>query len=256
MLVIPISGICYTPEWAWASKELRMFDRRSDLIRFYQSLGRLEEKLGGWRILAECDGRMNWPRRGVYFFFENGERRVDTGTGDRIVRVGTHALKQDSKTTLWNRLSQHRGVKRSGSGNHRGSVFRSHLGTALLERDSTLNCRSWGNGSSAPAEVRRKEQHLEILVSEIVRAMPFLWLGIDDPSGPGSDRGYIERNAIALLSNFNRLALDPPTDAWLGQHSASERVRNSGLWNSNHVDEMYDNDFLNRFDQLVSESGG
>jgi len=233
-----------------------MFDRRSDLIRFYLVMAGLEEKLGGRRVLAECGGRMSWPRRGVYFFFENGERRMDTGTGERIVRVGTHALKQGSKTTLWNRLSQHRGVKRSGGGNHRGSVFRSHLGAALQRRDSTLNCRSWGDGSSASADVRSKEQYLEILVSEIVGAMPFLWLNIDDPAGSGSERGYIERNAIALLSNFNRHALDPPTAAWLGQHSASERVRDSGLWNSNHVDEMYDDAFLNRFDQLVSESGG
>lgn len=256
MLVMPVSKICYTLEGMRTSKDFRMFDRRSDLVRFYQALAQLEEKLMGRRVLAECDGRMNWPRRGVYFFFEHSERRVDTGTGDRIVRVGTHALKQGSKTTLWKRLSQHRGVKRSGGGNHRGSVFRLHLGKALLRRGTNLNCRSWGDGSNAPADVRRKEQHLEFLVSGIVCAMPFLWLGIDDPAGLGSERGYIERNAIALLSNFNRLALDPPTDAWLGQHSASERVRDSGLWNSNHVDEMYDDAFLNRLEQLVAESGG
>ena len=86
--------------------------------------------------------------------------------------------------------------------------------------------------------------------------MPFLWLAIDDPAGPDSERGYIERNAIALLSNFQRPALDSPTPTWLGIHCASERVRDSGIWNSNHVAEGYDDAFLDRFDQLVSESSG
>jgi hypothetical protein len=54
---------------------------------------------------------MGWPQRGVYFFTEEGERRHDTGEGLRIVRIGPHALKKGSRTTLWDRLSQHRGRK-------------------------------------------------------------------------------------------------------------------------------------------------
>src|SRR5690242_13971991 len=104
-------------------------DRRADLIRFYEILGTLEKKVGGKRTLAECDGRMPWPRRGVYFFFEPGEVRSDSGGGPRVVRVGTHALANGSTTTLWRRLSQHRGSKRSGGGNHRGSIFRLLVGT-------------------------------------------------------------------------------------------------------------------------------
>ena len=74
--------------------------------------------------------------------------------------------------------------------------------------------------------------------------MPFLWLNIDDEAGPASRRGYIERNAIALLSNYAKPPLDPPSPTWLGRHSDRERVRASGLWNSNHVDEPYDPRFL------------
>lgn len=229
-----------------------MTDRKRDLVRFYQVLEKLEKELGGRRSLAECDGRMDWPDRGIYFFFENGQERVDSGRGDRVVRVGTHALKRGSKTTLWNRLSQHRGVHRTGGGNHRGSVFRLHVGTAFLRRDPTLKCSSWGHGNSAPSEVTEREQYLETMVSEAICGMPFLWLGIGDPAGPGSERGYIEQNAIALLSNFNKQPLDPPTSAWLGLQCASERVRESRLWNSNHVDDRYDDDFISRFDELVS----
>src|SRR5476651_2040860 len=79
---------------------------RDDLIRFYSILDRLEQTIGGASKLADCSGRSAWPGRGVYFFREPGEVRTDTGNGPRIVRVGTHALKFGSGTTLWTRLSQ------------------------------------------------------------------------------------------------------------------------------------------------------
>lgn len=59
-------------------------ERRADLDRFYGLLGILEERCGGKRLLADCHGRMNWPSRGVYFFFEDGELR-DDGATQRVV---------------------------------------------------------------------------------------------------------------------------------------------------------------------------
>jgi len=82
--------------------------------------------------------------------------------------------------------------------------------------------------------------------------MPFLWLGIEDPSGPKSRRGYIERNAIALLSNYNKPDLDAPSESWLGKACPRERVTGSGLWNQNHVDEPCDPGFLGAFEFLVA----
>jgi len=67
---------------------------RLDLIdRFYGILRDLEDRLGGCRWLSRCDGKMDWPKRGIYFFFEMGEERT-AGRGLRVVRVGTHALIQ------------------------------------------------------------------------------------------------------------------------------------------------------------------
>lgn len=77
-------------------------------------------------------------------------------------------------------------------------------------------------------------------------------LPVEDEPGPGSLRGYIERNAIALLSNLDRPPLDRPSVGWLGHHSASEEVRGSGLWNVNHVNETHHPDFIDRFDALVA----
>src|SRR5437867_8622036 len=117
--------------------------RLDDLVRFYELLDRLEQRIGGRQVLSACHGRMAWPKRGVYFCMENGEERTDTGSGLRIVRVGTHALTDDSGTTLWKRLSQHKGQQKSGGGNHRGSIFRLLLGSTLVN-GGTVACPTWG----------------------------------------------------------------------------------------------------------------
>jgi hypothetical protein len=235
--------------------------RRADLIQFYGILSSLEEILGGKRTLAECDGRIVWPSRGVYFFFEPGEVQSDTGVGPRVVRVGTHALKCNSGTSLWQRLSQHRGTTASGGGSHRGSIFRLLVGTAIKHRDALVEPRSWDVGSNQGAAARSlgltreqvliAEQPLETAVSEYIRRMPFLCFAIDDMAGPKSDRGVIERNAIALLSNYNKPEIDPPSTEWLGHHCDRERVRLSGLWNNRHVDEEYDSQFLTLIERCV-----
>jgi hypothetical protein len=101
-------------------------------------------------------------------------------------------------------------------------------------------------GSSAPRAVRQREYPLEQTVSQHIRRMPFLRVGIDDELGPDSLRSYIECNAIALLSNYNLpdTPIDPASATWLGQWATSEQVRHSGLWNVNHVTDAYDPGFL------------
>jgi hypothetical protein len=227
-----------------------MGQRLDDLVRFYALLARLEERLGGRRTLSACDGRMAWPQRGVYFFMEEGEGRAESGSGLRIVRVGTHALTAGSSTTLWKRLSQHKGTQASGGGNHRGSIFRLLVGSTLVK---DVACPTWGIKNSAPPEIRKAEMPLEREVSAIIGAMPFLWLAVDDAPGPGSARGYIERNSIALLSNLGKTALDAPSETWRGRacDRGDARVRASGLWNQRHVDESYDPAFLNVMAGLV-----
>ena len=229
-----------------------MNDRRAqDLTRFYELLTQLERKLGGARRLSECNGRMGWPQRGVYFFRETGEIRNELGDVPRVVRVGTHALKAGSKTALWNRLSQHRGNAKDGGGNHRGSVFRKIVGAALIAKYGYSSYPKWGQGSSASKELRESERPLEQEVSGVIGAMPFLWLDVDDDPGPNSLRGCIERNAIALLSNYRREPIDRPSSGWLGCHSDLEKVQQSGLWNSDHVDKYHDPAFLDCLEQLI-----
>jgi hypothetical protein len=232
-----------------------MLRRLDHLVRFYGLLEALERRIGGRRVLADCHGRMLWPQRGIYFFMEEGEHRTDTGDGLRIVRVGTHALTPKSQTTLWNRLSQHKGQQASGGGNHRGSIFRLLVGSALL-KPSGITCPTWGVGNSASRAVRVTEQAVEREVSRIIGAMPFLWLPVGDPPGSNSLRGYIERNSIALLSNLDKPPLDPASTDWRGRRCdrGRARARDSGLWNQNHVDGTYDPCFLDMLERLVNKT--
>jgi len=188
----------------------------------------------------------------VYFFFEEGEQRTESRQGPRVVRVGTHALNYKSGTTLWRRLSQHRGVAATGGGNHRGSIFRLIVGTALTGRDSSLAVPTWGNTADRPT--RAGEVEHEQRASVVIGSMPFLWLSVDDAPAPDSLRGLVERNAIALLNNHQRPALDAASPNWLGRFCDRERVRTSGLWNQRHVDEHYDPGFLAVLARLVTQA--
>ena len=91
--------------------------RLSDLKELYQILAGLADSVGGLRKLSELGHHRDWPKRGVYFFFDEAESRSDSGDGIRLVRVGTHALTSGSKSTLRQRLGQHRGTL-SGGGSH------------------------------------------------------------------------------------------------------------------------------------------
>lgn len=236
-------------------------NRLRNLVRFYDLLDRLSQQIGGPRQLAESSGRHRWPERGVYFFFEPGETRRESGTGPRVVRVGTHAVTEESRTTLWNRLSQHRGNAGSKGGNHRGSVFRKLVGAALQAKAAAPGVRSWGHKQDArraalslglSLETLQAEEHpVEVAVSEYIGRMPFLWVAVPDMPGAGSDRSTIERGAISLLSNWDRPPLDPPSETWLGLLSDRDRVSGSGLWNVQHVGEDHNPAFLQLLEERI-----
>ncbi len=231
-----------------------IMSRRSDLDRLYDLFAQLEERVEGKQQLGDCTGYMDWPERGVYFFFAADETRGATDNL-QLTRVGTHAVSSGSSTSLWDRLRTHRGAKSGtyeGGGNHRGSVFRKRVGEALIERHHLHDeYPHWGEGSSAGRDRRLDELELERRVSDYIRDLPFLWVRVEDEPGPESDRAYIERNTIALASNYAKGSVDPRARGWLGNESPSEEIRQSGLWNVNHVEEQYDPAFLNRLETAV-----
>jgi hypothetical protein len=235
-------------------------NRWGELNEFYATLVTLRERLGGCRRLRDSSGESSWPRRGVYFFFEDEEYRA--GLKElRVVRVGTHAVTVNSRSTLWGRLRAHKGSvvgEYAGGGNHRGSIFRLHVGGSIISMKGLQNqYPKWGIGASAPKQVRLGEQPVEELVSQKIGNMPFLWLRVEDEPSPESERVKIERNSIALLSNFgrdSREVVDPPSTGWLGNWSINNYIRGSGLWNVNYVtDRNVDGDFLELLEKRLAK---
>lgn len=222
--------------------------RTSELDAFYGLLDVLATRVGGPRKLAECSGRMIWPERGVYFFFEPGEMHKHRL---RVVRIGTHALISTSRTTLWKRLRDHRGTTSPLGGNHRGSIFRLLVGEALIRRDPSSVIASWDANQPFDSAAWIAEKRHEVRVSGFLGETSLLFLPIDDPPGSDSLRGLIERNSIALLSNNCLPSGIEPTQGWLGHHSGRDKVRRSGLWNQQHVDETHDPAFLGVFERLI-----
>lgn len=238
--------------------------RVTDTQRFYELLDQLAAHTGAPRLLEDLSNFRDWPRRGVYFFCEPTELRNESGSGLRVIRVGTHAVSSGAKSTLGQRLRSHRGTV-AGGGNHRRSIFRVLVGQALLAKDGRSRCPSWGvkNDIRKTSEVlgvhpeilKSAEAPIERYVSQHLSTMPFHWLEVDDEPGPNCLRSFLERNSIALLSNIQVPKIDTRSANWLGRYSNREAVRESGLWNQQHTSEVYDPGFLDVFESLIAESG-
>lgn len=219
---------------------------------FDQAINKLWIAQNGGRLLSETTGRQAWPQRGVYFLLD-AQVPAANGRMPRVIRVGTHAVSDGSKTTLWDRISTHRGTS-IGGGSHRSSIFRLHVGRALIARTPALldkGGKSWGLGQSAPKEVRVNEQHIEAAVSTTLGAMRILWVDVPDEASATSLRSYIERNSIALLSRHGLLSSYAP-QRWLGRYSPEWKIAASGLWNLNHVFSKVDLGFINVFESTVN----
>ena len=243
---VPMRRMPIGRQLKWLNRQLAERDNPPELESFYSTLRELEAGLGGGRVLQQCTGRQAWPERGVYFFFEPGEFRFRDRSERRVVRVGTHMVSRGSKATLWSRLRTHRGTKK-GTGNHRASIFRRHVGEAIMAKEGgRVRVVSWGRGKSAARDTVEAEKHLERLVSGHIGKMSVLWLDVPDRAAPESDRAFLERNAIALLSGAGREA-DPPGETWLGRYSPTGEISTTGLWNVDWIGHPFDERFLEVF---------
>jgi hypothetical protein len=217
-------------------------------MRSYQLFAQLAARTGFHKlrdILAE-----ELPKQGVYFFFDESEPTIFPTSMPRLVRIGTHGVSAGSVATLRNRLRTHLGT-RAGAGNHRASVFRLHVGRAIIERDRLHNAfPNWGKGQSAPKPITEIEAPLEARVSEYIGDLRVLFVPVIDTAGIGSMRATIERQFIAMFTE-NFCAIEKSSPTWLGRFSDKSTIRDSGLWNVRDVGGEYDLKFIPLLDGLV-----
>lgn len=240
-------------------------DRPAKLQEFYRKLGVLHERTDGPYYLSDADGSLDWPDRGIYIFFSaDTDLELDPVEEWRITRIGTVGDCAGSKSTLWERLRAHRGTKQgeyADGGNARGSIFRKHVGRAIIE-DEGLEEKypNWGTphrnlpDELSTPELRAQEHSLELRVSEYIRDLPFLVIDIPGDPGPDCDRARIEKNLIALVAHARRTTPALKKDGWVGHCSPHAEVAKTGLWNIDHVNAFYTGSIMTELDPFIEST--
>lgn len=220
----------------WLAQAHSMARRLRDLKALYQWIEgtRASGQVFSFRSLAE----QHLPKQGVYIFLDPREPNF-TGAGPRIVRIGTHAVSRGSKASLRGRLRNHLGPA-TEVGNHRGSIFRLHVGRALLESSGGHHLlATWGDGQDAALDVKAAEAQHEIMVSRYLQELEVALIAILDEPNKDSLRAIVEAQLIALCTE-DMQPIDRPTSDWLGRHSPVAQIKESGLWNIRGVGGSYD----------------
>lgn len=179
------------------------------------------------------------PRNGIYLFFERGEAALcNEVLVDRVVRVGTH--RGDGRFPR--RIREHYGAVHSFSGNKNGSVFRRHVGGALLRQANPDDPRllDW------VPQGGRSYREVEEQVSRHLRDnFTFVCFQVDT----AEERLGLE---AALISLFAKCPVGQPSAGWLGRSAVSPAIQRSGQWNTQELDAIpLTPDQFQRLDQLV-----
>ncbi len=82
-------------------------------------------------------------------------------------------------------------------------MLTSGCGTKRKSRHVRVESAKCGIGDRAYAEIVLEQE-----VSRLLGSFTLLWLTVADERNASSLRAYIERNAIALLSNYNKEKID------------------------------------------------
>lgn len=232
----------------WLEQAERLSIRVRDLTKLYRYIDTARENGFTFKFSELSDTKL--ARRGVYVFLDPHEKNF-LNNGPRIVRIGTHAVSSESKSTLRTRLRSHFG-QMDGGGNHRGSIYRLHVGRALLESGSlSFHKETWGQGQHAPSEIREDELELERQVSAYLSRLEVFIVPIDDEPSKNSLRALVETQLIALCTE-NFAVVDEPSHHWLGRYSPMLPIVKSGLWNLRDVAKKYNPDELGSVTHIIS----
>lgn len=160
------------------------------------------------------------PTNGIYILFEKGEHAHD---GDRIVRVGTHT----GQGNLRQRLEEHFLTE-----NKERSIFRKHIGRALLNSRNDPFLDQWEMGLTTRQERQRNAsrvdfKRLSLIEWEVSRIIRKMFTFCVFPLDGKRHRLDLEKRVIATVNHCQDCS---PSDRWLGNHSPKMRIRDSGLW--------------------------
>lgn len=182
------------------------------------------------------------PENGIYFFYEEGETWGHGGDDPRIVRIGTH---RDGN--FRSRIAEHYLLNESKMifdaakpSPHDRSIFRKHVGRALLNRDKDGYLQIWNRDFMKRQEREeyghlrdiQKEKGIESRSTKLLReSFGFRFILIDKQEERIGASGFEKR----LIGTVAQCALCEPSPNWLGKNSPDRRIRESGLWQIQHL---------------------
>jgi hypothetical protein len=238
--------------------------RPTELQRLYEETETLRQRIDGPYYLSDVSADGNWPDRGIYIFFDPNTDFSSPSDQWCISRIGTVGDCKGSSATLWERLRAHRGTKRGqyqNGGNHRGSVFRRHVGEALIRQDNLENeYPHWGVPHRSLSDdidtqtLRKGEHPLEQQVSHYIRSLPFLWIDVPGEPGPDCERAMLEKNLIGLVAHGRKTVPGLIRNDWLGRSAAEASITRTGLWNLDHTAGLFDRNVIDDFREYVQET--
>ena len=181
------------------------------------------------------------PHNGIYFFYERGEMWGHGGSMSRIVHVGTHR-----NCNFQSRIRDHYtpDTKMSFDAQkpapHDRSIFRKNIGRAILNRNNSDYLRVW-NIDFTTTENRKRYSHLrdigfeKNMEREITRLLQenfsFRYIPVEDEAERMGKTGLESR----LIGTLSSCRMCRASDNWLGQYSPVEKIKQSGLWLSQHL---------------------
>jgi hypothetical protein len=180
------------------------------------------------------------PDNGIYFFYEEGEFWGHGGKRARIVRIGTHRKDGNFKHRIGEHFAldeRRMGFDATRAAPRERSIFRKHIGRALLKQrgDPYLTIWELDFTSRAKRETyghRRdiaKEKLLESEITALLRgSFSFRFIVAD---GKGT-RESLERQFIGTVAQCLQCC---QSQNWLGNDSPKPEIRESGLWQIQHL---------------------
>lgn len=230
-IIDPLLGLSKQTRLTFIKSCNRFLDREDAVHSLYQQF---ENSAGRDLVSLRNILQKPLPTQGVYFFFDPSECTRFSTHIPRLVRIGTHGVSAGSKATLRDRLRAHLGTA-DGYGNHRSSVFRLHVGEALIRKnDQRMKFPNWGKGQNADSTIKHGERALEKIVSDYISKLIVMFIEVSDKATKRSARSTIETLSIGLFTE-DFLPVEEPSDDWLGHFSQHEVIEKTGLWNIRDV---------------------
>jgi len=183
------------------------------------------------------------PANGIYFFYEGGDASCHGSCEHRIVRIGTskdgNFRGRIEEHFLVGRLEDVRMAPDRAAPKDR-SIFRKNLGRALLNRDGDGYLGVWDadftSRRNRDAHGHRrdtaKEERVEAEVTRILRKrFSFRFIILEDETERMGSSG-LESHLIGTVAQCRECS---PSDTWLGNSSPKPQIRESGLWQVQHL---------------------